>query len=54
MTILISLVNLIIPAIFLWLPQLFQRGLVLWLLLGFALAAKVNSLLLTKVLSHYN
>lgn len=52
-SILIGLINLFIPAVFLWLPQLFQRGLVLWLLLGFALGAKINSLLLSRVLAHY-
>lgn len=52
-SILIGLVNLAIPALYLWNPMLFLRGMVIWALAGFGLTAKISSLLLARVLKRY-
>ena len=52
-TIIITALNLVFPALFCYRPDLLLRTLILWLLLGFALVAYLNTSFLRRVFLFY-
>lgn len=52
-TIVLTVLNLLPLAVFLFFTSFFYRSLVFWFLLAFALIAKINSLLLKRVFARY-
>lgn len=52
-TVLCTALNLLLPTLFLFLPEFFMRSIILWVLMGFSLTAMINTKLILRIFRRF-